>query len=191
MLVNKTIDSGRSGVYDIRVWDPLVRLIHWGLALTILLNGTFIDEESDLHEWIGYTAVGLIGIRLIWGLIGTRHARLSSFPPNPVAAIRYLISLSKGDKTVHLSHNPLGALMVYNIWVTVLFLGATGYMMSTIWFFGVEWVEEVHEVAFNWLLASIMLHVGGVIFESWRTGVPMIRSMVDGRKRVPDGKQVE
>ena len=34
--------------------------------------------------------------------------------------------------------------MVYNIWMTVLVLGVTGYMMGTIQFFGVEWVEDVH-----------------------------------------------
>ena len=96
----------------------------------------------------------------------------------------------KGDKTAHLSHNPLGALMVYNIWVTVLVLGATGYMMGTMQFFGVEWVEEAHEIAFNWLLVSIVLHVGGVVFDTWWSGVPLVRSMIDGRKRVPEGRSI-
>lgn len=191
MSVSGTYGSGRSGARCISVWDPLVRLIHWGLALTILLNGTVIDEEGALHEWVGYISLGLIGIRLIWGLFGSRHARLSAFPPNPVAALGHLVALFKGDKTVHLSHNPLGALMVYNIWMTVLILGITGYMMGTLQFFGVEWVEEAHEIAFNWLLVSIVLHVGGVIFDSWRTGVPLVRSMIDGRKRVPRDRSIE
>lgn len=191
MSVIGTYGSGRLGARCILVWDPLVRLIHWGLALTILLNGTVIDEEGALHEWVGYISLGLIGIRLIWGLFGSRHARLSAFPPNPVAALGHLVALFKGDKTVHLSHNPLGALMVYNIWMTVLILGITGYMMGTLQFFGVEWVEEAHEIAFNWLLVSIVLHVGGVIFDSWRTGVPLVRSMIDGRKRVPRDRPIE
>lgn len=190
MPVIDTSNSGRLGARNIMVWDPLVRLIHWCLALSILLNSTVIDEDSAVHEWIGYVAVGLVGVRLVWGLIGSRHARLSAFPPNPVAALRHLVALSKGDNTVHLSHNPLGALMVYNIWVTVLVLGATGYMMGTIQFFGVEWVEEAHEVAFNWLLVSIALHIGGVIFDSWRSGVPLFRAMLDGRKRVPKDRSV-
>lgn len=191
MSVSDTIGSGRSGARSIVVWDPLVRLIHWGLALTILLNSTVIEEESALHEWIGYVAVGLIGVRLIWGLIGSPHARLSGFPPNPVAALRHLIAMFKGDKTIHLTHNPLGALMVYNIWLTVLALGVTGYMMGTIRFFGVEWVEEVHEIAFNWLVVSIALHVGGVLFDTWWTGVSLMRAMIDGRKRIPEDRSVE
>lgn len=190
MSVVHISDGGRPGARDIVVWDPLVRLIHWSLALSILLNSTVIDGESSPHEWIGYVAVGLIAIRLIWGLLGSQHARLSAFTPNPVAALRHLVALSKGDKTVYLSHNPLGALMVYNIWLTVLLLGVTGYMMGTIRFFGVEWVEEAHEIAFTWLLVSIALHVGGVVFDSWWSGVPLVRAMLDGRKRVPKDRSV-
>lgn len=190
MQASETIDGGRAIAHTVLVWDPLVRLIHWGLALTILLNGAFVDEEGSLHEWIGYSAVGLIGVRLVWGMIGPRYARFSAFPPNPVSAIRQLTTLFKDDKKVHLSHNPLGALMVYNIWLTILLLGVTGYMMGTIQFFGIEWVEEIHEIAFVWLLTSIVLHVGGVVFDTWKTGVPLIRSMIDGRKRVPSARQV-
>jgi len=191
MSMSDHIAGGRSGARDIMVWDPLVRLIHWSLALMILLNGAITDDESVVHQWVGYVAVGLIGIRLLWGLIGSRQARFTTFPPNPVAALRHLTAIAKGDKTVHLSHNPLGALMVYNIWLTVLALGVTGYMMGTIQFYGVEWVEEAHEIAFNWLLVSIVLHVGGVVFDGWRSGVPLVRAMIDGRKRVPKGRPIE
>ena len=191
MIVNDKIVSERLSARNIMVWDPLVRLIHWSLAIAILLNGAIVDEESSLHEWIGYFAVGLIGVRLIWGLIGSSHARFSAFPPNPVTAILHLVALSRGDKTVHLSHNPIGALMAYNIWLTVLLLGITGYMMGTISFFGVDWVEEAHEMAFNWLVFSIILHIGGVMFDTWRTGVPIVSAMINGRKRIPEDSPIE
>ena len=191
MLVNNKIVSERLGARNIMVWDPLVRLIHWSLAIAIIFNGAIVDEESSLHEWIGYFAVGLIGVRLIWGLIGSSHARFSAFSPNPVAAIRHLVALSRGDKTVHLSHNPIGALMVYNIWLTVLLLGITGYMMGTIMFFGIDWVEEAHEMAFNWLVFSIILHICGVMFDTWRTGVPIVSAMINGRKRIPEDSPIE
>ncbi|MBO6550573.1 MAG: cytochrome b/b6 domain-containing protein [Rhizobiales bacterium] len=191
MVANDKIVSERSGARSIMVWDPLVRLIHWTLAVAIILNGGIVDEESSLHEWIGYLAVGLIGVRLIWGLIGSEHARFSAFPLNPVAAIRHFVALSRGDKTVHLSHNPIGALMVYNIWLTVLLLGITGYMMGSFRFFGVDWVEEAHEMAFNWLVFSIILHIGGVIFDTWRTGVSIVRAMINGRKRIPEDSPIK
>ncbi|WP_138933446.1 cytochrome b/b6 domain-containing protein [Roseovarius arcticus] len=183
--------SERESARDVAVWDPLVRLIHWSLALTILVNGAFIDGESKLHEWIGYVALGLVGIRLVWGILGPPHARFSAFPLNPARAIRYVRAVIRGDKIVHLSHNPLGALMAYNLWLTVIVLGVTGYMMTTLRFFGIDWVEQAHELAFNWLLLSVALHVAGVAFDTWRSGVNLVRSMVNGRKRIPDGTKVE
>jgi cytochrome b len=182
--------SGRSGARDVLVWDPLVRLIHWSVALTILIN-SFSDGERALHQWVGYAALGLVAIRLVWGLVGPGPARFSAFPPNPGAALRHLGNLISGRHSIHLSHNPLGALMVYNIWATIAILGATGYMMGTLRFFGIDWVKEAHEIAYDWLLISIALHVAGVIYDSWRTHVPLLRAMIVGKKRIPDGTEVE
>ncbi|MCB1330054.1 MAG: cytochrome b/b6 domain-containing protein [Maritimibacter sp.] len=174
-----------------RVWDPLVRLVHWGVAGAVLLNATVIDKESTAHETIGYIAVGLVAARLVWGLIGTRHARLTSFPPNPVAAVRHLAGLIAGRHRLHLSHNPAGALMVYNLWATLLGMGVTGYMMGTRAYFGMEWVEELHEGLFTWLMISVGLHLLGVLADSLATRVNLVRAMVDGRKRVPPGSTAE
>lgn len=189
--MRKTIGNIDPGVQSVVVWDPLVRLIHWLLAVTILLNSTIVEDESKLHEWIGYIAVALVGVRLIWGCIGTRHARFSAFPPNMLAASHHLKAMLKRDNTVHLSHNPLGALMAYNIWLTVILIGITGYMMGTVRFFGAEWVEEIHEGIFAWLLISIALHIAGVVFDTWRSGIPLVRAMIDGRKAVPKDKTIK
>lgn len=190
--ITDTTGSGRGGAREIRVWDPLVRLIHWSLAACILINAVS-EGEDDLHMWIGYAAAGLVAIRLAWGLIGPRPARFASFPPNPRAALAHLRAMLPGQgrapgdtRGVHLSHNPAGALMVYNIWGTVAVIAATGYMMGTMRFFGIDWVEELHELAFDWLLVSIALHVGGVLYDGWRTRVPLVRAMVTGTKRLPD-----
>jgi cytochrome b len=59
--------GGRPGAREIAVWDPLVRLVHWGLALTILANAVFTDADGQLHEWIGYAALALVLVRLFWG----------------------------------------------------------------------------------------------------------------------------
>lgn len=178
---------GRTSAHEYRVWDPLVRLIHWSVAIAVLVN-SFDDPESPFHEWIGYTALGLVAIRLVWGMVGSHTARFSSFPPNPFAAVDHVRSILRGKGTIHLSHNPLGALMVYNLWATLIVLGITGYMMGTMRFFGVGWVEEVHEVAYGWLITSVVLHVAGVVFDTWLTKVPLAKAMVTGRKTIPDHK---
>lgn len=167
------------------VWDPLVRLIHWGLAGTILATAAFTNPEHQTHEMVGYVAVALVVLRLVWGLIGTRHARFSAFPPIPVAAIRHLNGIRAGRREVHLSHNPAGALMVYNLWASVIGMGITGYMMGTLRFFGYDWVRVLHEALFNWLMISVALHLAGVVLDGRLTRVPLVRAMIDGRKRLP------
>ncbi|MGV6847640.1 MAG: cytochrome b/b6 domain-containing protein [Marinibacterium sp.] len=173
------------------VWDPLVRIIHWSVALGVLLNATVIDTESKVHAWIGYTVLSLVILRLAWAVLGPWNARFAAFPPSPVRALRYVAATMRGDRTVHLTHNPLGALMVYNIWATLIALGVTGYMMTTIRYFGIDWVEEVHDLAFNWLMLSVALHVAGVVFDSRRTGVNLLRGMITGRKLIPKGTELE
>jgi cytochrome b len=172
-----------------RVWDPLVRLIHWGVAGAVLLNAALIEDESAAHEIIGYVAVILVAVRLVWGVIGSGPARFSSFPPNPAAALRHLARLSRGHKSVHLSHNPAGALMAYNIWATMLGMGVTGYMMGLQRYSEMDWVEDLHEGLFGWLMISVALHVGGVLLDSRLTRVPLVRAMIDGRKRLPPGAE--
>ena len=191
MSAISTEDAGETGIQSIPVWDPLVRLIHWSLVTAILLNGFVTNPEKKVHEYVGYAALALVILRLVWGLVGPRHARFTAFPPNPAAAIRHIRDIFSPRNVLHLSHNPLGALMAYNIWATVLVLCATGIMMGTIRFFGVEWVGEVHETAFDWLMISVVLHLAGVVGETWLSGVPLVRAMIDGRKRVPSGREVE
>lgn len=168
----------------VQVWDPLVRLIHWSVVGAVLLNASVIEEESAAHELIGYVAVALVGLRLVWGLVGTEPARFSAFPPNPVAAIRHLAGLLRGEDRVHLSHNPAGALMAYNLWATVLAMGVTGWMMGTVRFFGMDWVKELHEALFGWLMISVALHLIGVLADSRLTRVNLVRAMLDGKKRI-------
>jgi cytochrome b len=183
-------DAGDAGIREVRVWDPLVRLIHWSLVAAVLLNGFVADPEAKLHEYIGYAALALVSLRLVWGLVGTRNARFTAFPPNPLAALRHIGEALSHSGKIHLSHNPLGALMVYNIWATMLVICASGIMMGTVLYFGVEWVEELHEIAFDWLIVSVLLHVAGVAMDTWLSGVPLVGAMITGRKRIPADREV-
>ncbi|WP_366929832.1 hypothetical protein [uncultured Thiodictyon sp.] len=65
----------------VRVWDPLVRLFHWGLGGAVLICFLTKDELLGVHTFA--TVLILIGVRLIWGLIGPRHARWSSCVRGP------------------------------------------------------------------------------------------------------------
>ena len=170
---------------QIKVWDPLVRLFHWSLVAAFAANALFVDDESLLHQWIGYTVVGLVVVRLVWGLVGSPYARFASFPPSIKGAVGQLRDVATGRRHIHLGHTPLGALMIYNLLATLLLVGLSGFLMTTDMFWGTEWTGELHEAAVTWAEISVVLHIAAVVFESVRTRVNLPRAMVTGVKQIP------
>lgn len=170
----------------VHVWDLPVRLFHWSLVGLFAANALFTEAESDLHAKIGYAIAGLILFRLVWGVIGTRHARFADFPPSPAAALDQLREMATRRRHVHLGHGPLGALMIYNLLLTLTGIVVTGYMMTTLTYFGVEWVEEAHEVLVTWAEISALVHIAAVVLESVRLRVNLPRAMITGDKVLPD-----
>ncbi len=169
---------------EIPVWDVFVRMTHWTVAILVLVDLFLTDGDSKVHRWAGYAVLGLLALRLIWGLIGPQFARFSAFPPSLQAARAHLADLLQGRHKLYLSHNPLGALMVYNLWASLIAAGVSGHMMTTALFFGIEWVEELHELISSWLTISVALHVVGVMYESRASNVNLIEAMITGRKQI-------
>lgn len=167
------------------VWDPLIRLFHWSLVILFAANALLTDPDERIHEVLGYVIVGLIGVRILWGVIGSRYARFSSFPPSFSGAVGQLTDIATGRVRPHRGHTPLGALMIYNLLLTILCIGLTGYLMTTNMFWGIEWPEELHEALVTWAEISVVLHIAAVIYESRRTRVNLARSMVSGYKDLP------
>lgn len=167
----------------ILVWDLPVRVFHWLLALSFA--GAYLTAESErwrlVHVTLGYTVGGLIVFRLLWGLIGTRHARFASFVRGPAAVLRYLRSLLAGRPEHHVGHNPAGALAI----VALLGLGAllvlTGW--STYNEIGGDWLEELHEGVANTMLAVVLVHIAAVLLSSRLHHENLVRAMVTGRKQ--------
>lgn len=110
----------------IYVWDPLVRIFHWSLVLSFIVCYLTGEEESLTHAWSGYIILGLIGFRLIWGLIGTRHARFTDFLYSPVTTIGYFKDLITGRAKHYIGHNPAGGWMVIALLVSLLLTGLSG-----------------------------------------------------------------
>lgn len=111
-------------------WDPIIKLTHWGIVAAVIGNAIATEEGSGWHIWVGYGLAALLALRLLWGLIGPANARFTAFPPSPGRAIDHLGEISRGEVTRHQSHNPLGALMAYAIWATLLVITGSGIAMS-------------------------------------------------------------
>ncbi len=176
---------------QVKVWDAVIRLLHWSLVAAFVLNAAILDDESAAHAWVGYFIIGLISVRVVWGFVGPQHARFSSFKPDVNAAIQQVRDVALGRRTRYIGHSPLGALMTYNLMVTFLFLGLTGWIMTlpeVLIGHDPEWAEDLHEAAFGWAVFSIIVHIGGVAFMSWHMGVNLARAMITGTKSFDDDK---
>jgi cytochrome b len=170
---------------SVRVWDPFVRIFHWSLVLSMTANAFFTEGDGAIHQWIGYVVAALIVARIVWGFVGTAHARFSSFPPSLHASMDQLADISVGRRKIHIGHTPLGAFMIYNLLLTVLVICASGYLMTTDAFWGAEWTEDLHKGAVTWMEISAVVHVIAVMFESVRTKVNLPRAMITGYKHLP------
>jgi cytochrome b len=129
MATPRTFASG-TPVAPPSLWDPVVRLTHWGIAVAVLGNALVTNGGSVTHVTLGWLAMGLLLMRLVWGVLGPREARFSAFPPNPVAALRHLGQLLTGRVEHYPSHNPAGALMVYAFWAALLVVIGTGLFLT-------------------------------------------------------------
>lgn len=166
-----------------RVWDAFVRAFDWSLVLSFAIAWITADEWDRLHEWAGYAAVALVCVRIVWGFVGDKHARFRDFVRSPIVVLGYLNDMLRGRERRYRGHNPVGGAMIVALLLGICGLGLTGWMMTTNTFWGVEWVEDVHEVLANGLLVLVGLHVIGVLVSSWRHGENLVAAMVTGHKR--------
>lgn len=192
------------------VWDLFVRIFHWSLVILVGLAFLSGDEKNRLHVYLGYTVALLIALRLVWGVIGSQHARLANFITPPGAAIEYLKSMLRGTPEPYPGHNPAAAWMVLTLLLVLLLVNATGYLalptqgsqrfaadfafVTPAWAdeykgddhlgkaSSSEFWEEVHEAGAGLLLALISLHVFGALASSLLHQENLVKSMITGRK---------
>ncbi|MBX9812345.1 MAG: cytochrome b/b6 domain-containing protein [Burkholderiales bacterium] len=164
------------------VWDLPTRVFHWLLAACFV--GAFLTAESerlrDVHVTLGYTMLGLIGFRLLWGVIGTRYARFSAFTFGLRSVVRYLKSLFTRSPQHHLGHNPAGSWAIYALLTLAVVTGLTGYAVYND--IGGNWAGELHDGIANAMLAVVIVHIAGVVASSFIHRENLVRAMVGGYK---------
>jgi len=178
----------------VKVWDPLIRIFHWSLVFFFILAYITEDDWMTIHSYAGYCIAFLVLFRLIWGFIGTRHARFSDFIIPPADVIVYGKQLLHGKARRYLGHNPAGAAMIVTMLSTIsitvvsgVFLYATeGYGPLANTFFASwsdDFLEDIHELSANFTLLMVAVHVGGVLLSSFLHRENLVRAMISGLKR--------
>jgi len=164
------------------IWDVPTRVFHWLLAVSFA--GAFLTAESeryrDIHVVLGYTLLGLIAFRLLWGFIGSRYARFRSFLFKPGEIMAYMASLLKAKPAHYAGHNPAGSVSVYLLLALGIACGITGIVLLQD--IGGDALEELHEFTAYFMLTIAGLHVAGVIVSSLMHRENLVRSMITGFK---------
>lgn len=166
-----------------QVWDPLVRLFHWGLVAAFLVAWATGDENNAVHIVAGYVVVGLLFLRVIWGFVGTQHARFSDFVRHPATVVAFLTDTLRMRAKRYVGHNPAGGAMVIAMLVLLGAISGSGYMLTTDAYWGTHWVKDVHEALVNLFFVLVALHLAGVVLASLEHRENLVRSMITGRKR--------
>lgn len=137
-------------------WSLVSRLIHWFIAIPVLLD-FFLEGGDPPHRWVGYVALLFVLVRIAWGFVTKDEGAFRKFTPD----------LKRGVYAL--------------IWLMVFSLGITGHMMGTDAYWGVEWVEDLHDVLADILMILVLLHLSGIALDAWKFKRKTWLRMINGR----------
>ena len=180
------------------VWDLPVRLFHWLLVLSIFgqwLTVEVLEDSIDIHFYLGYFTLGLIIFRLVWGVLGTKYARFSSFLTGPKAMLSYISSIANKQHKPTTGHNPIGGLMLPAVLILVGLQAVSGLFITDDiinegpYYAGAsesvkDWMQWLHHNLFNILLGLIVVHLLAIFGYRFLLKHDLISPMFSGKKAV-------
>lgn len=186
-----------------KVWDPFVRIFHWGLVFAFIVAYLTEEDFLSIHTLAGYVVLGLLSLRLVWGFIGPRYARFSDFTYSIASIRNFLKDTLSFRARRYLGHNPAGGAMILLLITSLLLTSFTGLAIYAIAEqagplagiltnsseFMEDALEETHEFFANFTLFLVFIHIAGVIIESLLHRENLARSMVTGYKRALDAPE--
>jgi len=188
----------------VKIWDLPVRVFHWSLVILFIaayVTNYLGPSYFNYHLWCGYAVIVLVSFRIIWGVIGTYHARFVNFLRDPFSTARYAFNFLRKKDEHHLGHNPLGAVMVIILLAAILVQAITGlFTNDEIFNLGPLYayvsdelsleLTSLHRQLFYWILGAIGLHIAAVLFHVFFKRDNIIKAMFTGTKDVHDAKDV-
>ena len=172
------------------VYDVPTRLFHWlfaGLFVTAYVIANVADDSPvfPYHMLAGILLGCLVLLRVIWGVVGTRYARFSSFELHPMQLVAYFRGMIVGGSQAWAGHNPASSWAALFMLTLAAGLGITGLLMTSSG--NRETYEDLHELLAHTFLAVAILHIAGAALHGLRHRDGFARSMIDGRKQaVPE-----
>jgi len=173
------VHEDRYGAERMKAWGITIRSLHWLLVAAFFAPFLIDDDGLVLHEGFGYVAMGLVLLRVVYGILGPEEAALRSlvFPPTEIA--RYLIGLVRLRVKKYPLHTPAGGLMVMVLLPAILLTGASGAALEL----GGEAFEGLHGAAAGFTVFLVAVHaLGTTVSALAHRQVPFL-SMITGERR--------
>lgn len=183
-----------------KIWDPVSRLWHWVFALAVVINwllGRFMSFDNiHWHFYGGFSILGLLLFRLVWGFVGPAPVRFASFVPTPASVWRQLRTFFSRQPGGSPGHNPLGALSVYAMLLVVLGQAVSGLFIESDDFFEAAPLHGavsrgfagamavLHHTLPALILILVLLHVAAILFYLLWKRENLVRPMINGWKWV-------
>lgn len=189
------VRASAAGMFRVRVWDLPTRVFHWSLAAALAgltVTGYAGGAWMEWHARLGTLVLALLIFRVVWGCVGGRWSRFTSFLPTPAALAAYL--RGKATPEQQAGHSPLGALSVLAMLLVLLAQVLTGLVADDGGGFTGPLNEKVssalaldatalHKQVGQWLLFGLVaLHVVAIAFYRIVRRRKLVQAMVDGDK---------
>jgi cytochrome b len=198
MLNASAMNDGQTAT-RIRVWDIPVRLFHWSLVLLIIalfVTGKLGGNWLEWHKRAGFSVLGLVTFRILWGFVGSHHARFVNFVRGPRAVATYLKALAQKNSVPHAGHNPLGAISVVTMLGVLLLQGILGlFSNDDIMLEGPyasmvskalsDQLTMLHKLNSNLILILIAVHLAAIAFAYFYKKENLVKAMITGEKLLP------
>ncbi|RYY02536.1 MAG: cytochrome B [Gammaproteobacteria bacterium] len=184
----------------VKIWDVPVRIFHWSLVTLFIaayVTNLLGPNYFNYHLWAGYGIIVLVVFRILWGFVGTYHARFFNFVRTPVATTKYALSVLRKKDVHYLGHNPLGAVMVIALLLAILVQAVTGlFSNDEIINLGPLYgyinddlslkLTSIHRQLFYWIAGAIFLHIAAVLFHVWFKRDNIVKAMFTGKKNTDE-----
>ena len=164
------------------LWAWPTRILHWSMAIAITID-YFADGGDPLHNRAGYLALIAVIIRLVWGFISKDEANFRHFPLSPVTLLSHIKDFIQWRHKDYSGHNPLASWTYVFMWVLVVGLGISGYLLGTDQFWGDETMEGAHSLMANILLVLIAFHLVGIFLDAFKFKRKTWMGMISGKRK--------
>jgi len=187
-----------------KVYDPVLRIIHLWIGLTILLLllssqvakwVAFTPDAAALwrfHVWLGYGLLLGLCARVSWALYGPKHANWRQLWTWRawLAALRQHTFFTAPTR---FGHHPLATAAYLAFYATAAVMVLTGLALAAIdqgqgplypWLghdvLRKPWFRWPHDVLEEFILVFVFIHIAALILHEERHGIPLAQAMVSG-----------